>query len=475
MQPIEINGNIVTMTRWLPQLRREKPLYIEIADAIRQDLTRGVLKPGDRLPPQRDLAYRLGVTTGTVTRAYAEIDKMGLLSGEVGRGSFLKNPVVRTTASSLSRDVDNGLIDLSHAAPPNIYSPEDLDFALRNMTGQPNNLRLLDYGPINGFPDHRAMGAAWLARSGIAVSDADVIVTSGAHAGLVACLSALTQQGECLMTEALSYPTIKPIARHLGLTITGVEIDDHGLLPEALEHAIRSSGSRVLYAIPSLQNPTAGTLPHDRRLAIVEIARRHDLTIIEDDLFRLLNPRAQAPTFYSMAPERTYHITSISKTLSPGLRVGFVATPAGVAGHVTRHLAVAGGRCAGLAAEIARQWIGSDTADRILNAIITENATRRQLALTVLSGRNVLCAPGSCFLWLKLPEQWTPGDLARELDDRGVRVTPGTAFAVDRRADDQAVRICFGGTASRDQFGKALATVNQLLDQDPAERFNHVA
>ncbi|WP_373503555.1 PLP-dependent aminotransferase family protein [Aestuariivirga sp.] len=463
------------MTIWLPQLRRQRPLYLEIADAIRQDLSVGTLKPGDRLPPQRDLAFRLGVTTGTVTRAYAEAEKMGLLVGEVGRGSFLKAPgpqaqpfvpVARGTA---------GILDLSLASPPAVQETGDLDSALAQIMTSPGRLDLLGYPPPESFPLHRAMGAQWLSRSGIVVDEQQVVVTAGAQAAIIATLSFVSQPGDRLFVEGLNYPTIKPIARQFGIELVPLEVDAGGLVPQALERAARAGEARTLYVVPTLQSPTTATLNLERRLAIADIARRYGLTLIEDDIFRLLDPRLQPPTFYSLAPERTYHITSVSKTLAPGLRVGFLVGPAGKTDGLIRHQTITNGRSVGLAAEVARHWIEGGTADRILAAIIAENAARRDIARDVLRGRDFLCNPGAPFLWLRLPDHWQPGDFVRAALDCGIKISSGTAFAIDRRADDRAIRICFGGTSSRDDLRKAFHAIGALLDEDPAERFTQVA
>lgn len=463
------------MTIWLPQLKRERPLYLEIADAIRQDALSGALKPGDRLPPQRELAFKLGVTTGTVTRAYAEAEKMGLVAGEVGRGSFVKAPGAQVRSFEMPSAAVSGVLDLSEASPPQIHACNDLDIALRQIMSSGSRLDILGYTPREGHPLHRAMGVTWLARSGIHVPEQDVVVTAGAHAALIACLAAITERGDKMFVEGLNYCSLKPIARHLGITPVPLEMDKGGLVPEALERAARAGEARLLYIVPTLQNPTTSTLDHARRTAIIDIARRYGITIVEDDIFRLLDPRTQPPTLYSLAPDRTWHITSISKTLSPGLRVGFVATPPGKAHQLIRHQTAASGRAVGLAAEVARHWIESDAADRILSAIISENGARRAMALDLLKDHEVQCAPHAPFLWLKLPEAWTPGDFARALDGKGIHVNPGTSFAIDRRADDQAIRICFGGKASREELRQALLVVSQLLREDPFERFNQVA
>ncbi len=463
------------MTIWMPQLRRQKPLYLEIADAIRQDLASGALKPGDRLPPQRELAYRLGVTTGTITRAYAEAEKMGLLSGEVGRGSYLKSPAATAAPFTPMRRESSGLIDLSLATAPMVQQHGEFDVALERVMQSPARLDLLNYPPPDGYPMHREMGVTWLKRSGISIPESRVIVTAGAQAAIIAVLASITQPGDRMFVEGLNYPTIKPIARQLGVALVPLEMDEGGLVPESLERAARNGEARLLYVVPTLQSPTTATLSLDRRNAIVEIARRYAMTIIEDDLFRLLDPRVQPPAIHTMAPERTYHITSISKTLAPGLRVGFLIGPEGREDALVRQQTVAGGRSVGLAAEVARHWIESDTAERILSAIIAENAARRGIARDVFRNREILCNSGAPYMWLKLPDPWEPGDFVRSMMDRGIKISPGTAFAIDRRADDRAVRVCFGGAASRDELRTALSTIDRALDEDPVERFTQVA
>ena len=475
MDTITHKRNIVLMTIWLPQLRRERPLYLEIAEAIRRDASSGALRPGDRLPPQRELAFRLGVTTGTVTRAYAEAEKMGLLSGEVGRGSYLKAPSPAATPFTPLRRDSTGLIDLSLATAPPVAEAAEIDRALEEITQSAGRLDLLHYPPPEGYPLHRQMGVTWLLRSGISVDQSRVVVTAGAQAAIIAALSSITQPGDRMFVESLNYPTIKGIARHLGVTLVPIEMDDGGLVPDSLERAARNGEARILYIVPTLQSPTSASLDLSRRHAIVEIARRTNMTIIEDDLFRLLDPRLQPPTLFSLAPERTYHVTSVSKTLAPGLRVGFLTGPEGREDALVRQQTVTGGRSVGLAAEVVRHWIESDTASRILAAIIAENGQRRSLALQGLRGRSVLCASGSPFLWLKLPDQWQPGDFARAALDRGVKITPGTAFAIDRRSDDRAVRVCFSGAATLDELRRALSVIDGLLDEDPAERLSPVA
>jgi DNA-binding transcriptional MocR family regulator len=273
----------------------------------------------------------------------------------------------------------------------------------------------------------------------------------------------------------LTYPTLLPIARFLGLQLHALEMDAQGVIPASLEQALESCEARVLYVVPTLHNPTTITLSAERRQAIAAIARQRGLTIIEDDIFRLLAVDPPPATIHSLAPERTYYITSLSKTVAPGLRVGFVATPPGAAEVLGVQQMIAGSRVPGLTAEVARLWMAGGTAERILTDIRNELAMRRLIALKAFSAHAPSCTPGALFLWLPLPEQWRAGEFARAAEARGIRVTPGSAFAVGRRASDQAVRICLGLAEDRDVLKEGLQQLSRLIGEGPAESFRALA
>jgi DNA-binding transcriptional MocR family regulator len=463
------------MTRWIPALTPDRPRYVAIADAIAADLAEGKLKAGDRLPPHRELAWRLGVTVGTVTRAYQEAERRGLLSGEVGRGSYLKDPARSRSVLPSVLATAPGILQMHIAAPPRVHASADLDLALEEITKDGMRLRHLDYGPATGAQPYREMGADWLRRCGVEVSPTEIVVTAGAHAALIACLAATLRPGDPLLAESLTYPTLLPIARLLGLQLHALEMDAQGMIPASLEQALESCEARVLYVVPTLHNPTTITLSAERRQAIAAIARHRGLTIIEDDIFRLLAVDPPPATIHSLAPERTYYITSLSKTVAPGLRVGFVATPPGAAEVLGVQQMIAGSRVTGLTAEVARLWMAGGAAERILTDIRNELAMRRLIALKAFSTCAPRCTPGALFLWLPLPEQWRAGEFARAAEARGIRVTPGSAFAVGRRANDQAVRICLGLAEDRDVLKEGLQQLSRLIGEGPAETFRALA
>jgi DNA-binding transcriptional MocR family regulator len=471
---IEVKGDIVSMTIWTPTLTQGKPIYLAIADAMADDIKFGALQPGEKLPPHRDLAWRLKVTVGTVTRAYKEAEIRGLLAGEVGRGSYVR---ARSGTAAIPRtEKETGdFVELSHSIPPPVITAAEFDAALAHVMREPERLTLLDYTPPEGYPRHRQMGARWLMRCGITVSDADVVVSAGAHMGLIATMPDIIEAGEAIMAENLNYPSLKPSMKSLGIGTIPLEIDEHGLLPAAFEQAARNGYSRVLYIVPTLQNPTTSTMPRERREAIVDIARRHNITIVEDDIFRLLDERVQPPSFYNLAPERTFYITSLSKALAPGLRVGFVATPPGRARMLRVNQQVANGRAVGMTAEMARYWLETDIADGVIKRVINEFKIRRQVFFEVFKGHDFRCEPGAPYAWVALPAQWKPIRFAVACKQRGVHISPGPSFAIGAKAHEQNIRICFGQPAHAEDLQSALIKIRGLMAETAEDDFTPVA
>jgi DNA-binding transcriptional MocR family regulator len=451
------NRNIVFMTIWLPQLDRSKPLYLAIADAITQDVEGGTLTKGDRLPPQRDLAWKLGVTLGTVTRAYKEAEQRGLLTGEVGRGSYIRQGHVVTTLPPLPTELQD-IIDLTHAVPPPVVTTQEFDAALHSVMRDPRKLDLLDYAPPDGFALHKTMAVQWLKHSGIDANEREIFITAGAHLGLITVLEALTEPGEKIMAENVNYALLRNTFKNAHLEPVPLEMDAEGLTPEAFDQAARTGASRILYLVPTLQNPTTSTMSHQRREELVAVARNHNITIIEDDIFRLLDARVQPPTFYTLAPERTYHITSLSKTLAPGLRIGFVVAPDGQDRMLRSHIRIMAARTVGITGEIARYWIESDLASGILTRTRNELASRRAVFLDVFKDQKLRCEPGAPFAWLQLPE-----------------VSPGSLFHLNRNTQSQHIRICFGNPQSTWQTRSAFETIRKLMNEHDEDEFTPVA
>jgi DNA-binding transcriptional MocR family regulator len=462
------------MTIWNPTLDRSKPLYLAIADAITQDVEGGTLAKGDRLPPQRDLAWKLGVTLGTVTRGYKEAELRGLLAGEVGRGSYIRNGINRAPIPPTAAEIES-VTDLTHAVPPPVVTPQEFDAALHAVMRDPRKLDLLDYAPPDGFALHKAMAAQWLKHSGINTGEREIFITAGAHLGLITVLEALSEPGEKIMAEAINYALLRVTFKNAHLNPMALEMDEEGLIPDAFERAAKTGESRLLYLVPTLQNPTTSTMSSSRREAIVRLARKYNIIIIEDDIFRLLDARVQPPTFYSLAPERTYHITSLSKTLAPGLRIGFVVTPQGQDRPMRSHIRTMAARTVGITGEIARYWIESDVASSILARTRNELAVRRSVFTEVLKGTNFRCEPGAPYAWLQLPEHWSAARFASTLMSQKIKVSPGSLFQLNPLIASRHIRICFGNPQSSWKTRLAFDAIRALMNNHDEEEFTPMA
>ena len=462
------------MTIWIPELDRSKPLYLAIADSIGLAVASGTLSKGQRLPPQRDLAWKLGVTLGTVTRAYKQAELRGLLSGEVGRGSFVRTDADRVVAPLAQRSEE--IADLSQALPPPVVGMAEFDAALHHVMHDPNRLALLDYAAPEGQPAHRAMMVRWLALSGIEIQEKDVFVTAGAHSALVTTLAALREPHDKILAEEINYAHLKHLFRKSDMEAIGLAMDDNGLLPDALDGAAAKTGARLLYLVPSLQNPTTHTMSRQRRDDIVAVARKHDLTIIEDDIFRLLDERVQPPTFYSLAPERSYHISSLSKTLAPGLRMGVIAVPQGQDRLMRNHVRSMPPRISSLNGEVARYWIEGALAGTILGRARSELAKRRQAFLDVFRDCSFSCSQAAPYAWLQVPEPWSGARFAAAALALNIKISPGSIFELSAQGKARNhVRICFGGPSSFGQCLQAFQSLRQLLGEAPEDDFNPVA
>jgi DNA-binding transcriptional MocR family regulator len=443
---------------------RSGPRYRAIVDALDDDTKSGRLKPGMRLPTHRELADRLGVTVGTVSRAYAEAARRGLVSGEVGRGTFVR----ARGGDPLRFDVPSsgaGLIDLSLNLPPTVEGADPaaaaLQTTLATLAAERDLASLLLYPPDGGSPRHREAGAAWMSRVGLEAPPERVLVVAGGHHAITTIFAALLQPGDLVLAEGLTYPGLKAIASLLHLRVQGLPLDEHGLRPEAFEAACRG-GARALYCVPTIQNPTGATMPAERRERIAAIARTHGVAIVEDDIHALL-PRERPRPIAAHAPDVGYYVLSASKMLTPGLRLGYVLAPASAVERLGAAARTTTWGAPQVMAEVARRWIHDGTAERILETRRREAAARQAIARRVLTAARLTTAPAAYHAWLQLPEDWRGEAFAARARQSGVAVTPAEAFAVSRTAVPQAVRVCLGAPASRAAVERGLTVLQGLL------------
>ncbi|HVG34012.1 MAG TPA: PLP-dependent aminotransferase family protein [Pyrinomonadaceae bacterium] len=458
------------MTMWTPDLTQYGgPRYVAIVEAIAEDLERGRLKPGDQMPTHRDLASHLGVTTGTITRAYAEAARRGLLVGETGRGTFVKGNLFDEEFSASSSTEDDSLIDLSLNIPPLAIGDllgQALTGTLQSLSTRHGLSALLGYQPAAGAERHRTAGAAWVTRSGLEARPEQILVCSGALHAMTVVFSTLTKPGDTIMTESLTYPGMKNLAHLLHLRLQGLPMDDQGIMPDAFSKACKRGVAKVLYTIPTIQNPLGTLMPLERRREIAAIAEAHDVSIVEDDVHSFMLP-APPPPLSSFAPKHSYYILSTSKSIAGGMRVGYLHAPERMVEVLSTSLRATVWMAAPLMAEIASEWIKDGTADRLVEQKRAEALARQEIARRSLAEFDFEAHPLSFHLWLHLPEPWRSNEFATQLKKRGVLVTPPEAFVPGREEAPHAVRVCLGPPRSRAQLKLGLDTIAEVLHDTP--------
>jgi DNA-binding transcriptional MocR family regulator len=438
---------------WMPQLDgRSGPVYRAIADAIDEEVKTGTLRPGARLPPHRDLADRLGVTVTTVTRAYAEATRRGLISGHVGRGTFIRG----TEAEDAG---DAGPLDLSI----NVLMPDKevaaLEPALLTRRVLPWT-QLLGYSQSRGHIRHREAMAAWLGDIGMTADPERIVLTAGAQHGLAVSLAAVTKPDDTVLVEELTYSGMKLLAQQMHLKLRGVAIDSEGLKPDALDTACRASRARVLYCMPRLQNPVSAVMTERRRRQVAAVADRYRLTVIEDDTYGFLSPEREP--LAALLPERAVFVSSLSKSLFPGLRLGCIVPPAALVERITSALCATIIMASPIGADFMSGWIEDGTAARIAEWKRREVAARQAIARRLLEGERFQTHPSSPHLWLHLPAKWTSEAFMAHARTRGVIVNASREF-VAADVQPRAVRLCLGTPRTRAGLEQALALVTESL------------
>jgi DNA-binding transcriptional MocR family regulator len=446
-------------TLWSPRVRSEDgPIYRAIADALEKDIDNGVLRDGARLPTHRQLASRLGVTPLTITRAYKEASRRGLIDSSVGRGTFVRSASTPLFGAVLTRD--QGMIDLAK----NIIQGSDVvDLDARALASVRPFLRDAEYAPTEGLLRHRVAAATWLRRSALDVSPDRIVITPGAHQAMLAVLAALVRPGDTILAEEFSYPRFNAVAALLHIRIQPVALDEHGIVPAALDKACRRLSPKALYIIPNFQNPTGSVMPEKRRREIAAIVKRHEIAVIEDDVYGFLLSSPPTP-IASLAPELTAFITSFSKSVTPSLRIGIAALAPALVERVTLAFGATTAFTSSVAAEIFTQLIESGAADRSVESKRQLVSTNRRAADRALGTSSTAAHPMSPHLWVTLPASLDAHELADRARMRGIAVAPGSAFAIDRTNPPNAIRISLGAATDAKQLESAIRTVASLIE-----------
>ncbi len=460
------------------------PKYKAVAERIRSAVQSGDLTVGDKLPPVRELAYQLEITPGTVARAYTVLTDEGVLLAEVGRGTFVAPPPGTADETDATTERERGFEhdlapqhkDAGDGYHVNLFSPH-----LPNV-GQAELIRELltevAQDPPSGFMHYpsreaarpaREAAARWLTQGAVGpVRESDVVFSNGGQNALALVMQAVLRgRRPVVLVEELSYPGFRRAAELLRAEVVPVAMDAQGLIPEALEAAVRTHDAQILCTSPEAHNPTLTFTPETRRRELVEVARQSDLQILEDNCYHVA--AGAGPSFRLLAPERSWYVSSISKNITPALRVGFALAPPDRTAHL-RRTAEHGffGLATPLTDLMAKLLVDPRLAalsDRML-AVIGDYV---HCAVHELGDYQVVWRPDVPFLWLTLPAGWRAGAFVQAAEAQGVRLRPAEDFVQRTARAPHAVRLAINAGVALASFEQAMQRVRRLLDNPPEQ------
>lgn len=470
----------MTDTIWLPDLARfDGPKYLALTHALREAVRAGDLAKGDRLPPVRELAWRLGMTPGTIARAYQIVTQEGLLEAVVGRGTFVAAIRPRFGAdqallSELPADPrarereSGGPVDLRSPQLPDIGQNAAIGAVLASLAAD-GGFDYLGYSGLKRDGMLRAAYADWLSDRELGpIGGEDIVLTQGGQnaigLALQCCLKGPRPQ---VMLEELAYPGFRHAVRLNRAEVVPVALDAAGLSPAALDEVCRRTGARIVCVTTEAQNPTTVRMPVSRRAEIVAVARHHDLQIIEDDCYSV--GRASAPSLRALAPERTWHVNSVSKSLAAGLRFGAIVCPAGQGEYARLAVQHSFFGLARPIADLMLALLSSGEASRLRDAAQAVQERRLELAVNALGAFDLAWQRGLAFLWLKLPMGWRASTFMREAESAGVLVRSADEYALIDSHAPNAIRIAIDARSPEAAFTRAIDAMARLLRNPPGD------
>lgn len=448
---------------WKPTLPAtdKSPVYRRIVHALAGDIASGRLSVGARLPPHRDLADELSIARGTVARAYRDAEKLGLIRGEVGRGTLVIAPDAGDRPYASLLEAPTVLSDFSTNLPLTGIDP-DPAAALQALAVRADRRALLRYLPPSGLQRHRIAGVRWLRRMGVDATAEQTLPCAGAQHALFITLQHLSSRSRVVYVDELSYPGILGIAELLSLSLIAVSADAGGMSPRELDRACRRHGPGALYLMPTIHNPTGVVMSDARRVSLCEVACAHQQFIIEDAANRMLLAKAP-PSMRQLAPERTFLVASVSKIVAAGLRVAFLAAPEEHMPALVRQVWGTQWMVSPLGLEIVAMWLEDGSVDATLKRKRKEARRRQAVVQQVFGGRGYRAHPNALHVWVDLPKPWVSERLTEEAARQGIVVTPSSAFWTRKTPPPAAIRVALGGVERLRELEQGLEKLARII------------
>ncbi|WP_405634669.1 PLP-dependent aminotransferase family protein [Streptomyces sp. NBC_00056] len=439
------------------------PRYKKLVDALASDIRTGRLAPGVRLPTHRGLAAREGVAVVTATRVYAELEAMGLVSREQGRGTFVRDIAVPAGHGIDQQVVATDVVDLNFNYLSLPGQADLLRQALREVATSGDLDSLLRYQPHRGRPQDRASIARHLRRRGITADADQILIANGAQHGLAITIMATLSAGDVVAVDALTYPGFKVLAHAFHLDLEPIPTTADGPDLDTLEKLCATRPVRAIYTMPTLHNPLGWVMPATDRTRLIRIARQHGPLIIEDASYAYL-VEDPPPPLAATAPDITVYVSGLSKSIATGLRVGFVLAPPPAVPSLERAIRATTWNTPALTTAIACRWLDDGTVNHLEAQKRDDAKTRQALVRQELAGLPLIGHPSSYFTWLPLPEEARADRLTATLARRHISVTTAEPFTTSTHTP-QAIRLALGST-DLDSLRSTVRTVRRVAVED---------
>jgi DNA-binding transcriptional MocR family regulator len=457
-------------TIWQPALSDfDGPKYKAVVAALRADIARGALIAGDKLPPVRELAWEIHVTPGTIARAYQEGISEGLLQARVGRGTFVAKKEDLTAPDVFAvYDKDQGpQVNLRNSNTTNVGQAEAIKRAMIRVAETKVD-QYLYYPERDGRHSIFPHLSRWMEYSNVQVKQDNLIITNGGQNAISLATASILSDGiGPIAIDALTYPGIRYAVQAQRAELIGIEMDENGILPEAIEQSYRRKPFKALFTSANVLNPTTGEMPLERRIAVADMARKFDFQIIEDDCWGI-GP-AKVPSFSSICPERAWYLSSFSKSITAGLRFGYVMCPSEYFVKTSRIMQTSSFGVSRPVVDIAEELITSGDAMSIRRKVLEKVSGQVEHTVNILGKWDISWRRDVPYIWLKLPRGWRASSFTSACERENIIVRAADEFALNNMPIPHAVRISVNANLPRNVYDAALEKINYLLVHPPMD------
>ena len=447
---------------WVPKIDNSNTsIYKQIADQIELDINSGKLLPGTKLPPQRIIANYLNINHGTVTRAYKLCEEKGLISGTIGKGTFVAS-TAGLPLNMLTDHNDNNIISMGMALP--LYETNSLiESCIKKVSEQIDYSQVLKYCPSEGHIKHRYIASEWLKNYKINSTPENVIITNGTQSAFTIILITLFNKGDRIIVDEFTYSGLKSLSTYLGIILVPVKGDMTGTDIDELKQVCNRENPKGIYLVPDCNNPTTISLTIEKRIKIAEIIKENDLILIEDAAcsFTL---KEKLPPISSFVPDQGIYIHGTSKALNPTFRISYLISPSKYTKKLQNGINNITWMASIYGAEILSLFQVSSLYESIVETKLEILKKRNMLFDEIMNGFDFIDSETSLYRYLKLPEGWNDIVIERDALESGVQVISANRFFAGTTIKYNSIRVSVSSPENQEELEKGLLLLKDVIN-----------